>query len=557
MTSRTLSNCHVDLALASYWPQICHIYHTPFCLPLVQTTRGPDTHALRVIDLKRECITAAPPRCKYAALSYTWGTTKQYKLMKATRETMYRPGWLKEGINQLPRTIVDAIHVCRGLSFRYLWVDALCIIQDCPGDKGIQISSMAFVYGGASLTIVAGFGDGADAGLPGISSPPMIRRFQSKIGNIDASTARISGLDSLLRSKWYTRGWTFQELVLSKRILAFTEEQMLFFCVRAFFQEDMVLEPVNGMLRQTQNQKGLFDRHISVSGHNLRAVGDVDESHSSIHGNSASDIFQSSFRTNEALESYWRFLTSYLRRDLSYEGDFLNAFAGILDALSPYLGVFRWGIAVLHPAQMLTWHFLLAFPLQRRPGFPSWSWAGWIGYKGDLQFHELSVSYYDGPSEHATLFYSCLENRRIIRFELLQLRNFQDHSQEWDFTDREWAQVRTDPGQYLLLLTRTVFLAVDAEPCQNADSTAPPHVHPYSVRLPLTQLRIGQVYLKSSWRSKQPAELEFISIAEVYGGESLMLIQRCGPVAFRIQMVNQPTGWARAVPSTRQAIILG
>jgi hypothetical protein len=34
-------------------------------------------------------------------------------------------------------------------------------------------------------------------------------------------------------------------------------------------------------------------------------------------------------------------LTSYLRRNLSYEGDVLNAFAGILDAFSPTLGAFR------------------------------------------------------------------------------------------------------------------------------------------------------------------------------------------------------------------------
>jgi hypothetical protein len=217
---------------------------------------------------------------------------------------------------------------------------------------------MAFVYGGASLTIVAGLGDSADAGLSGINFPQMNEHFQSKFCDLALTIAPVSGLDSLIKSVWYSRGWTFQELILSKRILAFTGEQMLFFCVKAFSQEDMVLEPVNGMFSRSQFERNPFDRHISVSGQDLTSAGGkVNHVRNSVRCNcerSSTKEYIGFINTNEALESYWRFLTSYLRCNLSYEGDVLDAFAEILDALSPALGAFRWGIPVLYPDIMLT-----------------------------------------------------------------------------------------------------------------------------------------------------------------------------------------------------------
>jgi hypothetical protein len=410
----------------------------------------------------------------------------------------------------------------------------------------------------ASLTIVAGFGDSADAGLPGVSISRSTQHFQSKLGDLDLTTASASGLDSLLKSMWYTRGWTFQELVLSKRILAFTEEQMLFFCVKAFFQEDMVLELVNGMFSRSQSKRNPFDRHVSVSGHDLTSVdGEINRVRRDSMGSSVND-YLSFIRTNAALESYWKFLTSYLRRNLSYEGDVLNAFAGILDAFSPTLGAFRWGIPILYPDIMLTWNFPLAYPIKRRAGFPSWSWAGWTGYAGELQFHKSPLTYFRDCEIRLydqTLFYSCLEDERTIRFEDLHYRDSQKYSQHWSFTDREWAQVRTDPSQYLLLITRTVFLTVDTETNEEGDSTSPHDPHLYSIRSGL--LRLGHIYLRPSWRSKQSTELEFVSIANSQFGESLMLVQRRGPVAYRIQMVEQPTVRSCTSNSSTQVIILG
>jgi len=71
---------------------------------------------------------------EYVALSYCWGGNQTFVTTLAT---------LKEkeaGFPQsvLPQTLKDAISVTRSLGFRYIWIDALCIIQDSDEDKAAE-----------------------------------------------------------------------------------------------------------------------------------------------------------------------------------------------------------------------------------------------------------------------------------------------------------------------------------------------------------------------------------------------------------------------------------
>ncbi|KAF8161872.1 hypothetical protein BJ912DRAFT_935747 [Pholiota molesta] len=55
--------------------------------------------------------------------------------------------YVPDGINvPLPQTIADAILVANKLGLRYLWVDALCIIQDSAEDKVRELGAMAHIY---------------------------------------------------------------------------------------------------------------------------------------------------------------------------------------------------------------------------------------------------------------------------------------------------------------------------------------------------------------------------------------------------------------------------
>jgi hypothetical protein len=97
---------------------------------------------------------------KYICLSYCWGTSPG---LTTTYDSL--ASHLK-GIPdaQLPATLRDAVHITRQLGFRYLWIDALCILQRRPevaydqhavADWQFQSSRMDDIYGGAFLTIIA------------------------------------------------------------------------------------------------------------------------------------------------------------------------------------------------------------------------------------------------------------------------------------------------------------------------------------------------------------------------------------------------------------------
>lgn len=63
---------------------------------------------------------------------------------------------------QLLKTIKQAIALTSALGEQYLWVDALCVVQNGP-DKFDHLNAMASLYANSTLTIVAGQNGHADA----------------------------------------------------------------------------------------------------------------------------------------------------------------------------------------------------------------------------------------------------------------------------------------------------------------------------------------------------------------------------------------------------------
>lgn len=87
----------------------------------------------------------------YATLSYSWGGEQE---VKTTLATVHRH-LTRINIQDLPETIQGAILVTIELGLRFIWMDALCIIQDDPHDMEMEIASMPSVYSQATVTITA------------------------------------------------------------------------------------------------------------------------------------------------------------------------------------------------------------------------------------------------------------------------------------------------------------------------------------------------------------------------------------------------------------------
>ncbi|GAP82945.2 putative heterokaryon incompatibility protein [Rosellinia necatrix] len=185
----------------------------------------------------------------YLALSYCWGT--------AVKSTVFLQNDnlenLQLGIDEerLPKSYTDTFQLARDLGYRYIWIDALCIIQDDREDWVYESRRMAQIYGNAALTIIAGRAAGCEEGflenkLRHIVGPCAIPFYDEEtkkqfaamdktgeMGHIWVSLPRLC--DDGPVSK---RGWCYQEAVLSSRALVFGVEQLHFRCQELEISED-------------------------------------------------------------------------------------------------------------------------------------------------------------------------------------------------------------------------------------------------------------------------------------------------------------------------------
>jgi hypothetical protein len=140
-------------------------------------------------------------------LSYVWGQANHLTTVNSVVSEFHMQGAFKK--RKSPRTIQDAIDLTRALGFQYLWVDALCIVQDEEETKELLISNMDAVYGHAALTIVAASGLDADAGLRGWKSSPPERELFTEIMGPDWRLGVLPAFDAtIMKAPHAKRGWT-------------------------------------------------------------------------------------------------------------------------------------------------------------------------------------------------------------------------------------------------------------------------------------------------------------------------------------------------------------
>ena len=172
----------------------------------------------------------------YTTLSYSWGTGAKGPT-RTTKENldehMRGIAWAK-----LTKTIQDAIRVTHGLGLKFLWVDSLCIIQDDQRDWENEAAKMSDVFAGSELTIAAVAGIDSCDGLKCDSIAPPI--FDPPENGYNGALIRWPEpyFDELENSHLYSRGWVFQEILLSHRRLHFAEDHVFWHCQCLVQSED-------------------------------------------------------------------------------------------------------------------------------------------------------------------------------------------------------------------------------------------------------------------------------------------------------------------------------
>ncbi|CAN9174446.1 unnamed protein product [Alternaria alternata] len=365
-----------DMKQACRWLKICRKNHANPC-----GTTIPPPSDLLAIDLYEMCICLMPHASEFVALSYCWPATRYLTLTCANREELFRLGALHKVMDKLPHTIQDALDCARELPFRYLWIDALCIVQDDNNHKDKQLQQMDRVYSYAVLTIVCAYPvarDTPDAcgGLP---------RFRRHGTDSQRHTAVVKGLRMMVASpcsylslndtRWSKRCWTFQEHHLSPRLLYFTPTQVYYECSCSSFCEDVAWESVSKQVYMAPGST-LWSTKLRYD------TADPRENWGQWH--------LSRTRLSPAPEMwniYKMAIEAYTSRDVTYPSDILRAFEGVSTVLSEALGTDFWqGIPENILPLALCWQSDGRF--RRRETqldgeaassmlFPSWSWAGW------------------------------------------------------------------------------------------------------------------------------------------------------------------------------------
>ncbi len=164
-------------------------------------------------------------------------------------EVLSQPGALIEQADRIPRTIRDAMFLVHALGIRYLWVDALCIVQDDFEIKQDHLRGMPSIYSMACFTIAVVSGDNANSGIPGVggnckprSVPPSITLPTKRVAIISGTHHKrlkfLTIMGFVKRPIWSRRAWTMQEQMFSKRILLL-DGLVSWLCLRTQFREEI------------------------------------------------------------------------------------------------------------------------------------------------------------------------------------------------------------------------------------------------------------------------------------------------------------------------------
>ena len=246
----------------------------------------------------------------YLTLSYVWGILADDAELLSTREDIR--------ISTVPRTVRDAITVVLGLGKKYLWVDRYCIDQKDELVKASQINNMSTIFSRSWATMVS-LGTDANTNLPGVTTP------RQKFEVVRTAQCDILGQTSppevcVRSSAWNTRGWTFQEAVLSRRLLLFAASEVLLVC-----QHGVIYESLDGF-----------------------AHSDVPKS-MELSPTSSSYIIHDAKGQLFGEKSSHPGIEEYCSRTLSYDEDSLNAFRGYLNECGH---ISFWGVLAPLPHQV-------------------------------------------------------------------------------------------------------------------------------------------------------------------------------------------------------------
>lgn len=276
-------------------------------------------------------------------------------------------------ISSLSRTFQDAIQIVRSLGVRYLWIDALCIIQDSSEDWENEAARMSEVYAKSYCNIAATHavnGEGCFVNRAVCRVEPCLidsSKFSKEPRGVYVIAYDDFWSINLRNAPLHQRGWVLQERLLSPRTIHFGDEQLFWECSHNTACESYP----RGIPSQLTNPRAkawrLFDSFLSER----QAVLEP-------------EIDERMVKLSLPYEKWKETVEWYMECKISNPRDKLVAIAGIAhtvaDATRERYLAGLWENP--HLAIQLLWHVLSRRQADNSPSrrsevyrAPSWSWA--------------------------------------------------------------------------------------------------------------------------------------------------------------------------------------
>ena len=221
--------------MARWWFQRCKDDH-PHCTPVGYSGRKLPKRLLEVgissNGLTVKVIETQPLQdVEYMTLSHCWGGSLPLRLLTTGLEAFRT----SIPLSSLPKTFQDALSVVGWFGIKYLWIDALCIIQDSDDDWAHESGRMRDYYKYSFGTIAATGASNPSEGLFFDRNPAFTPAFRAVLSWEGKEkdvlvTAGGSCLEKLREEPLNQRGWFLQERFLSPRILHFGRNHMSWEC---------------------------------------------------------------------------------------------------------------------------------------------------------------------------------------------------------------------------------------------------------------------------------------------------------------------------------------
>ncbi|KAF1843088.1 HET-domain-containing protein [Cucurbitaria berberidis CBS 394.84] len=337
------------LDLAKAWFERCTKSHGAAC-SLEKAVAFPT----RLIYIPRDdpsrlklCVTQGM-RGQYVTLSYCWGKGNFFKTLSTNMEELQS----SFEAETLPETLRDAVRLTHRMGFEWLWIDSLCILQDDFPDWSRESSRMAQIYGNAAFTICADSTRSTDDGI--FRQRDVLQSHQFGRDSAFRLQALCKPWGNMPQHPLYSRGWAFQERMLSSRNLHFLNGQIAWECNTTLYMEEFRARINHPAVHFTKN---LFTKYF----HQQRLPAGTEPA----EGASIPRI------------AAWNSIVQEMAvRMFTFDSDRLAAISGMASALQiPDMGTYFAGVWSRNPFLSMAWFMRFPQSVPKSYKGPSWSWV--------------------------------------------------------------------------------------------------------------------------------------------------------------------------------------